>query len=54
MLAKNTNKESRMMMGTELRTSVIPIIKKTTIIIMHNKRGSFRSGCFNGLKNFFM
>lgn len=53
MLAKNTNKETRMMMGIELQINVIPIVKMPTIIIMHNKRGSFCSGSFKGLKKLF-
>lgn len=50
---KNTNKESRMIPGIESKKNVIPITEKPTIIIVHNKRGSFRSGSFKGLKNFF-
>lgn len=54
MLVKNTNKESIMILGIELKINVIPITKKPTIIIMHNKRGSFCSGSFKGLKKPFI
>ncbi len=53
MLAKNTNKESMTMIGIEVKTYVIPIAKKPSIIIMHNRRKSFCNGSFKGLKNFF-
>ena len=44
MLAKNTNKESMTMIGVEVKTNVIPIAKKPSIIIMHNRRKSFCNG----------
>ena len=53
MLAKNTNKESMTMIGIEVKTNVIPIAKKPSIIIMHNRRKSFCNGSFKGLKKFF-
>ena len=53
MLAKNTNKESIMMIGVEVQTNVIPIAKMPSIIIMHNRRMSFCNGSFKGLKKFF-
>lgn len=52
--AKNPNKESRVMMVTELKIDAIPNGNIPTIIMVYNKRWSFCTGFIKGLKKFFM
>lgn len=42
------------MMVTELKIDAIPNGNIPTIIMVHNKRWSFRTGFIKGLKKFFM